>query len=200
MPIFRPKSTGGGGNKFMGIVPVSVDSFGDRSDEFDWADLFIEVTLKVQDSEYTKPMRVAGSLDKDTNGKITGGSVLSRLYNLLDAVSCKAGLNVDGSWEDEEGNIVDDIYALLNDKHTTSKFGFPFVAYIYKSKPKNAGEKSYTRVHPRLFSNDDKGKKDLQEHITWMKSKGFLKEADASDLVPQPNGNNSMSEGAIGNL
>jgi hypothetical protein len=33
-----------------------------------------------------------------------------------------------------------------------------------------------------------------------MKSKGFLKEADASDLVPQPNGNNSMSEGAIGNL
>ena len=198
MPIFRPKSSSGGGSKYMGIVPVSVDSFDDRSGEFDWADLFIEVTLKVEDSEYTKPMRVAGSIEKDASGKITGGSVLSRLYHLLDAIKCKAGLNVDGSWEDEEGNIIDNIYELLNDAHTTSKFGFPFVAYIYKSKPKNAGDKSYTRVHPRLFSNDDKGKKDLQDHITWMKSKGFLKEADASDAIPKTN--STMNEGAIGNL
>jgi hypothetical protein len=198
MPIFRPKSTGGGGNKYMGIVPVSILEYTNRSSEFDWADLFMEITLKVEDSDYTKPLRITGEFEKDSNGKISGGPVLNKIYRVLDSVQAKVGLNIDGNWEDEEGNEISDIGAYLTDNHTTEKVGFPFVAYVYKSVPKKPGDQSYTRVYPKLWDNDEKGKAKCAEDIAWLKNKGYLKELDPAATPAKTD--ETLSDGAIANL
>ena len=195
MPIFRPKSTGGGGNKFMGIVPVSVDSFGDRSDEFDWADLFIDIELSVKNSEYSNKMSIIGSLEKDASGNITGGSVLNRMYKLFDAVGCKAGLTIKGKFEDEHGNEIADIASYLNERFTTQSE--QYVAYCYKKKPK-PGKKVYTEVYPRLYPNSQEGKTQCEADATWLKERGVIKEADASDM-PQKN-DNQLADNALNNL
>ena len=53
MALFKPKQTSGGG-KFTGICETHIVGFKDRSDEFDWADIFIEVDVGIKDSEYTR--------------------------------------------------------------------------------------------------------------------------------------------------
>jgi len=108
MGIFRPQQQSTGGNKYMGVVETAIAEYTDRSSEFDWADVFIEVTLNIKDSQYTRPLRIAGALDKNTEGKVTGGSVLNRLYKFFDVIKCKAGLNVSGEWEDENGEYLGD--------------------------------------------------------------------------------------------
>ena len=112
MAIFKPKSTGGS-NKFLGICEIALMGFKDRSGEFDWADLYLDVEVKPKDSEYTRNIQIKGSFDKDSNGKIEGGSVLRRLYVFFEAIGCTAGLNVDGGWEDAEGNEITDIAQYL---------------------------------------------------------------------------------------
>ena len=92
MGIFRPAM--GGGSSFFGICEINILSYKDRSDEFDWADIFIDVTVQQKGSEYTRNIKIAGSLDKDASGNITGGSVLKRMYTFFDAIGCKAGLTV----------------------------------------------------------------------------------------------------------
>ena len=77
MALFKPKQNSGGGSKFTGICEVNVQSFKDRSSEFDWADIFIEVEIGIKDSEYTRALRIRGSFEKDDSGNITGGSVLN---------------------------------------------------------------------------------------------------------------------------
>ena len=198
MGIFRPQQQSTGGNKYMGVVETAIAEYTDRSSEFDWADVFIEVTLNIKDSQYTRPLRIAGALDKNTEGKVTGGSVLNRLYKFFDVIKCKAGLNVSGEWEDENGEKINDISDFLNQNYKTDKYGYSFLAYIYKAKPKNPGDKVYTRVHPRLFDNSKEGEKDIAENIAWLRSKGYLKEAESSDMTPVSN--HSMSDNAIGNL
>ena len=183
MPIFRPKSTGGGGNKFMGIVPVSVDRFGDRSDEFDWADVFIEVEIGLKDSEYTRNLRIRGSFERDDNNNITGGSVINRMYKFFGDIGCAAGITIQGKWELEDGTAID-IEDYLNKNHVGNAQSFPYLAYIYKEENKKSG-KTFNSVHYRLFPNTSKGNTDLASHIQWMKTNGYLKEATPQPVIKQ---------------
>ena len=77
MAIFKPEKTSSGGN-FTGVCEFGILEFTDKSGVFDWADIFIDVTVNQKGSEYTRNIKIAGSLDKDTDGNITGGSVLKR--------------------------------------------------------------------------------------------------------------------------
>ena len=67
---------------YLGVIDVGILGFTDRSREFDWADVFIEIELSVKNSEYSNKMSVLGEFEKDTDGKIKGGSVLNKLYRL----------------------------------------------------------------------------------------------------------------------
>ena len=55
MALFRPtpKPTEGGGDKFTGICEVGLVNVKDRSSEFDWADIYLELELALKDSKYT---------------------------------------------------------------------------------------------------------------------------------------------------
>ena len=65
MGIFRPTSSVTGGNKFYGTCESGVVGFTDRVNDFDWADVFIEIEIQQKGSDYTKKMQVCGSLERD---------------------------------------------------------------------------------------------------------------------------------------
>ena len=175
MALFKPTS-GGGGNKFTGICEMGIISYKDRSAEFDWADIFIEVEMGIKDSAYTRHIRIRGSMEKDANGNITGGSVLNRMYKFFEAIGCKAGVNLTGGWEGESGDSIEDIEEYLNKNHTTKEDTFPYYGYVYKEENKKTGN-SYNNIHYRLFPSTSQGNVDLASHIKWMKDNGYIKEA-----------------------
>ena len=194
MAIFKPEGSTLTGN-FQGIVEVGVINFTNRAGEFDWADIFIDIELSVKNSEYSNKMSILGELERDTSGKITGGSVLKRMYRIFDVIGCNAGMNIDGKFEDEHGNVIDDISEYLNERFLTKTEDY--VVYIYKKKPK-PGKKVYNEVYPRLYPNTDEGKAQCKKDINWLKSKGHLKEATEADM-PQTNDLN-LADSALSNL
>ena len=194
MAIFKPEDTSTG-SSYLGIVEVGIVGFEDKSDLFDWADIFIEVELSIKNSEYTNRMAILGEFDKDTKGQITGGSVLKKLYRFLDMVGCNAGLTIDGKWEDEDGNVIENIATYLKDRYCTKTE--PYIAYLYKKKPK-PGKKIYTEVYPRLYVNDATGKAACQKDTAWLKSKGHIKEATETDMIP--NSDENLASSALNNL
>lgn len=95
MAIFKPEiKESTGGNKFTGICKFAIINFEDKSGMFDWADLYLDVEVKQEHSDYSRKLQIKGSYEKDSAGNITGGSVLKRLYTFFDAIGCKAGVNV----------------------------------------------------------------------------------------------------------
>jgi hypothetical protein len=200
MAIFRPN--GSGGSNFFGICEISLKEFNDRSSEFEWADLFLDITINQKGSEYTRNIKVAGSFDKDSDGNITGGSVLRRLYVFFAAIGCKAGLNVKGGWETEDGKEIKDIAKYLNDNFTkpTMPDGDPdynYIAYVYKEKPKKEGDKAWTRVYHKIYANNTANIAKLTDDVTWLKGRGVIKEA--TDL-PKESGGNTLQGSGLSSL
>jgi len=194
MALFKPKGsdTGNGGNKYMGVCEMTVIGFTDKSADFDWADIFIVAEVAIKDSDYNREVKIRGSFDKDSNGNITGGSVLNRMYKFFGDIECSAGVNVKGEWETEDGTPIKDIAKYLNDNHTKNvtpgTSDMTHVGYVYKEPNKKTG-KAYNTVHYRLFPNNSAGKVDLASHVKWMKTNGYLREADATIAAPTQTSN-----------
>ena len=198
MAIIRPKTSTGGGNKFYGICEANIVGYTDRSTNFHWADIFIEVEIKQKDSDYTKKLQIAGSLDKDSDGKVSGGSVLNRMYKFFDVIDCKAGVNLDGHFEDEDGTPILDIAEYLNKNFVNSGDLCPFLVYVYKSVPKPNETQSYTRVVPKIHLNTEKGMEQMKNDIAYMKGKGLIKEIDPNVQPAEKQVN--LGNGALDNL
>ena len=179
MAIFKPESKGTAHNGFMGVKGCSIKNWEDKSDQWDWADIFLSATLDIEGTDFDQMLEIKGGLEKE-NGKITGGAVLKRMYHLFDAIGCNAGLNIDGQWEDEDGNPIANMADYLNQRCTTfnpSTNEYTHLVYIYKKPSTKPGvNKAYTTVHTRMFPNTNDGRATLESHIAWMKQKGYLKE------------------------
>jgi hypothetical protein len=121
MAIFKPeiKEFSDSSNKFLGVNNFAILGFQDKSGDFDWADLYIEVEVQQEFSDYSRKLQIKGSFDKDDKGLISGGSVLKRLYTFFEAIGCTAGLTVEGKWEDENGEKIESIREYLG-KHFTA--------------------------------------------------------------------------------
>lgn len=198
MAIFRPAMSQG--NNFFGICEINILSFKDRSEEFDWADVFLDVTVKQKGSEYTRNIKLAGSFDKDGDGNITGGSVLKRIYTFFDAIGCKAGLNVQGNWEKEDGTSIENIEDYLNREWINPNIDEDapdYLAYVYKEKPKKLGDKAWTRVYHKIYSNEEANKGKLADDIKWLKGKGVIKEASDE---PTSSSGSSLQGSGLDNL
>jgi hypothetical protein len=197
MAIFKPESKGSF-TDFTGICEFGLLEFTDKSENFDWADLFIEIKVKQKNSEYDRVLQIKGEFDKE-KGKITGGSVLKRIYHLFEQIGCTAGLNVDGGWEDSDGESIEDIAKYLNDNFLKPNDSYEppmdYLGYFYKEQPKVPGGKSYTRIYSKIYQKSDKNKEELINDIKWMKSKGYLKE-----LSDEPTKSASMSGSGLANL
>lgn len=203
MAIFKPEVTS---NKpftsFLGVCEFGILEFTDKSGDFDWCDLFLEMKVKQKDSDYERTMQIKGSYDKE-GGKITGGSCLKRLYQFFDEIGCGAGINVDGGWEDPEGNEIKDIAKYLNDNFIKGSSDYEpsmdYIGYFYREHPKTPGAKSYTRMWNKIYRNSEDNKTKLQEDANWMKSKGYIKEMKDTDVVPN-SGGNTLSGSGLANL
>ena len=200
MAIFRP--TMNSSASYFGICAIALNNFEDKSAEFDWADIFIDVTVNQEGSEYTRNIKIAGSLEKDAKGNITGGSVLKRMYTFFDAIGCKAGLTVKGKWEDDKGDAIENIAEYLNDKCVPAlipddELVYPYLAYIYKEKPKKDGEKAWTRVYHKIYANNEANKTKLDSDVQWLKGRGVIKEV--SD-IPTPTNQNTLQGSGLASL
>ena len=187
MAVFRPKSANSGTSRFVGIHPVGVVSFTDESGKWDWADIYIRVTLKIEGSEFERDMKIAGSLERDHEGNITGGSVLNRMYLIFDVMGCRAGVNLQGGWETHDGKEIKDIEKYLNDNFVhVGAFPdddpkFEYLAYVYKKRPSKPGGKVYEEVWPKLAANTVAGKRNITNDINFLTKKGHIKEATDDD-------------------
>jgi len=199
MAIFKPESNGSF-TDYLGICDIALMDFKDKSADFDWADIFIEITVKQKGSDYDKPLQIKGSLDRE-NGVVTGGSVLKRMYHFFEQIGCGAGINVQGEWEDENGDKIDNIAEYLNERFACISMpdnppdDYPYIAYFYKEQPKVPGGKSYTRVFHKAYQNKDGNKAKLENDVKWMKSKGYLKE-----MTDEVENKTEMSGSGLSNL
>lgn len=205
MALFKPTGSTSTGSNFYGITEIAIMNFEDKSKDFDWADLYLDVEIKQKGSDYTKQLRITGNLEKDANGKLTGGNALKRMYGFFDVIDEKAGMNVDGNWEDAEDKQIDNIAAHLNSKHGDLSMPgqepdeYKYLAYVYKEKPKTPGAKVYSRVFYRIQKNNTDGRQKLEEDVKWFKGKGFIKEASETDMAT-PQASVEMSASGVGNL
>ena len=121
MAIFKPESSGSF-TDYTGICSFGLVDFTDKSDMFDWADIFIEAKVKQKDSDYDRVLQIKGQLDKE-GGKIVGGSVLKRMYHFFEQIGCDAGITADGKWEDSQGNEIHFEAQLMGDPSKQYVFG-----------------------------------------------------------------------------
>ena len=184
MSLIRPKSSNGDKSNFYGVCEIALLNVTDKSDQIDWADIYLDVEIKQKGSDYTKSFRICGSFEKDPDGTVSGGSVLNRLYNFLDCIGCKAGINAKGEWEQEDGKTIDNIAKFLSEGYCGSSepTSFPYIAYVYKEKPKKLGDKVYARVHHKIYLNEEANTQKLLDDVNWLKSRGYLKEASPEEL------------------
>jgi len=178
---YRPKAEVTTGN-WLGFQPAQIIDIADRSDDYDWADVLLEVTFKIPTSQYPVIYQLKGSYEYNDDGTIKDSSLLKRIYSLFDALECQAGPDRYGKWVDEDDIAIDDIATYLNTHHISpdalTSEATPFYIYVYKENAKNG--KTYTRVASKIVRNLQREKDDLESWITFMKSKGYLKEAESS--------------------
>jgi hypothetical protein len=184
---FRPEDLDkapDGGSKFLGFLPVAIMGFEDKADMFDWADVFLTVTLQIEGSQYPVEMKIAGSYDRESNGNIKTCTLLKRLYWLFDVVGFQGGPDVQGNWVDVDGNPIEDLALHLDKDYTTNPMvpRFDAYGYVYKEPGRKDPSKAYTTVYPRLVANNDKGRAELESYIAFLKGKNLIKEADYNAL------------------
>ena len=180
MPRFRPNVTSNsGGGQFGGFMEGQIVEYIDRSEEFDWADIFIDVVFRVPASQYPVNYSLKGTYDREDNGNIKSCSLLNRIYYLFDAIGFKGGPNVVGEWEDADGVTIPKIDDYLSKNHikdnAVTNETYPFHIYVYKEWIADKG-KAYTRVCPKIVMNTSKGITDLKSYVAFLRQKGILKE------------------------
>tara|TARA_R100000329_G_scaffold17916_2_gene17948 strand:+ start:34 stop:642 length:609 start_codon:yes stop_codon:yes gene_type:complete len=202
MAIFKPEMpSSGSSSSFTGICEFGLVEFEDKSGQFDWADLFLEVKVRQKGSDYDRTMQIKGSFEKEA-GKITGGSCLKRLYQFFSEIGCEAGITVDGTWETADGQTIDNIASYLNEHFIKSNPidgpSHDYIGYFYQEQPKVPGGKSYTRVWNKIMKNTEDNKGKLEKDAQWMKAQGYIKEM--TDAVPNGAVTTGLSGSGLSNL
>ena len=196
MALFRPAKSSGGG--FLGFQEAVLTKVNDRTNEtkddgakrFAWADLYLEVEFAVKGGQYPQRMQIAGSFDRGPSNEITGGSVLNKLYAFFDVIGFDGGVNLQGSWEDANGNPIENISDALSTYCNTNPLGYEdedynYIIYVYKEQPKKGQDKAYTRVANSISKNDATSKTKLEERINFLKSRNIIKEFNGVLKEPQ---------------
>jgi len=195
---FRPSdldTSSEGGSKFIGFCEVGVMDYEDKTADYDWADIFLVVNLKLKDSQYPQEMKILGSYDREPNGNIKTCSLLKKVYRFFDAIGFEGGPDVTGNIVDKDGNEIENLQHYLNKHHiSTTPLDPPlkYYAYLYKEPSKKDPSTAYTTVYPRITENNEKGRAELESFIQFLKTKNLIKEVGST---PNATPNGSMPEG-----
>ena len=184
MALFKPESSSASATPYFGVCEIAIVGFEDKSGKFDWSPIMFDVIVKQKGSEYDRRITINGGLDKDKDGNIVSGSVLNKMYHFFDVIKAGVGVNIKGNWETEGGEPISNIADFLNNMCTTKANpdgtceSYPYLAYVYKETPKQAGAKVYSRVHHRVYANAPGNEVKLLSDVNFAKQKGWLKEYD----------------------
>lgn len=173
---YRPQITQPSG-AWLGFQDAQIVDFEDKSEQYDWADVFIQVTFKIPTSQYPVNYHLKGSYERNNDGTIKETSLLKRIYYLFDAIGCTGGPDKEGKWVDEDDKPIENISNYLNKYLTPNALNgndTPYYIYVYKERGKDG--KNYTRVATKIVKNESRQRKDLESWIAFMKGKGYLKE------------------------
>jgi hypothetical protein len=178
MAIMRSDMTKNtGGASWLGVKNASLKTITDDSAKFDWADVYLQLEFEVADSKYTRPCQIKGSFEKNPDGTIQDCPLLKRMTYAFDALGFQGGVNQKGEWVDADENPISDIAAYLTDAYChPDTVKEEYVIYVYKELAKNG--KVYTRVHTRFLAMGAGAEEELVSYTDYLKSKGYLKEAD----------------------
>lgn len=187
-------STSSTNNDFTGYFEAGIIKFEDKSGQFDWADVWLDVHFNIKGSQYPQIHSIKGSFDKEPDGTVKINKMVRQFNYLKDAIGFTGGINTEGKWESADGEPITNIVDALT-KHISTVNGtdnpmleppLNFYIYVYKEAPKKPGDKIYKRVLGKICSNDAKGKADLQSYVTYMQQKQYIKEASDSDVANVP--------------
>lgn len=181
-------------NDFTGFLEAGIERVEDKSGQYDWADCWLDVHFKLKGSQYPQVHSIKGSFDKNPDGTIEVNRVVRQFNYLREAIGFDGGINTEGGWEMEDGTVVDNIESTLNQfinnmngsDNPLLEPPHDFLIYVYREAPKKAGDKSYKRVLGKIVSNNNSGRADLESYVTYMKQKGYLKEASENDTPSTP--------------
>ena len=188
MGIFRPENKN---VNYYGVCNIGIVNVEDKSKLYDWADIYLNVVVKQEGSEYTRNLQIAGSFDRDANNDVVNCTLLRKIYSFFDGIGETAGINIRGEWEQEDGTPIENIEEYLNSKYGVSnedEANMNLVAYVYKETPKQAGGTAYTRVYHIVYPDTPDNRKKLEEEISWRKGKGYIKVYDESSVVAPAGG------------
>lgn len=192
MTHYRPQATEGGNTfkrtaPWLGYQSACIREFRDRTSEYDWADLYLEIELQTEGSQYPQTMRIFGSFDKNPDGTIKKSTLLNRITYLVDATGWKGGVDKNGNWVDDDSKI-ENVADMLNALYAVPKdvdAEYKYLVYVYKEwvVNKDTGEgRAFTRVDPRLTdSTDHTAVTKFKEYIKFLKAKGVINEYYPSD-------------------
>ena len=147
MAIFKPETKR---VNYFGVCNIGIVSVEDKSSLYKWADVYLQIVCKQDGSEYTRNLQIAGSFDRDANGDIKECSLLRKIYAFFNGLGETAGINVQGGWEKDDGNAIEDIAEYLNAKYGSPEPETDLIAYIYKETPKEAVSYTHLRAHETL--------------------------------------------------
>ena len=187
MALFKPTPSSGGDStsKYYGICNIGIKSFEDLSAKYDWADIYLSVTVAQKDSDYDKTLRITGKFDKDEKGFLTAtkgeNRVVNKINHFFGVLKCEAGINLKGEWETYDEQPIPNIADYLNDKCGFN--GMPgediscgYIAYIYKEKSKNGSGKVFPTIYPEIYADTNENSARLKDKVDWMKAQGYIKE------------------------
>ena len=158
MAIFRPtpKKENTGTNKFSGVCEVGIVNFTDKSGDYDWADVYIEIEFALKDSKYTRSMQINVKGEwEDENG-----NAIPDIAGYLNSNHCS--------------NFMPGTDPVLD-----------YVAYIYKTANKKTGS-VFNAMLPKLYPNGDNGKKEMASYVKWMKNNNYLNEVEEGPASEKP--------------
>ena len=187
MALFKPEATTTSSN-FSGICACTIVDIEDKSADFDWADIYLQVTLLQDGSKYTRRANIVGGFEKEPNGNVSSNFNDSYILT-IDSAGTEANGNVISSgFYIAKGNKIDNIADFLSqycedwDGETPGKDG-KYLAYFYKQAPKKPGKQAYNVAHYKMYPNGGNCREQLQKDIDWMKSRGYIKE-DTGEAQP----------------
>jgi len=178
MSIMRAAS----GPGWLGVQNAGIKDIEDLSAKYDWADVYLQFNMNVDNSDYTRPMRITGSFEFNVDGTVKPTGLVRRINQVCDALGFDGGVNQNGKWVTADESPIEDIAAYLNEHFTNTDR--PYKVYVFKEMGKNG--KEYTRVHPRIFKNKPGAEEALLDYIKYMKDNGYLKES--TGVAPSQNG------------
>jgi hypothetical protein len=179
--VWRPeetKNTNSGVASWLGGQKVAIKGFLDKSADFDWADVFLEIELDVEGQEYDNTLKLLGSFEKDADGNLIHNGLVKKIYDLADVIGFKGGIDIKGNWVDEEDKPIDSIDAYLSAKFAQGDGAKPtHWVYVYNQQAKAGSAKDfYQAVYPKMWPLTADGKKQMDSFVVFMRKGNKWKE------------------------